>query len=383
MNEKSFEIAKNSLKKCYKKDGIVAGATHFHYYWARDSFFASWGALESGDYKIVKINLETFIKYQKEDGQIPLRVGATSFSQWLAIFGIKKKIKNVAEYHQDKGFKSAIDPNLLFLITMQKYIEKTKDYNFSKKYLKNIHKAIDWLETKEKEGLIYAGKYATWQDAIKKVGYTLYTNVLYYEAVKSLNQILDSIKVKNEFKEKSEIIKTKINEKFYDEKLGYYIDFYTEKNRCEVFSPDGNFFAIFFDLADKKQAQSILKKAENFGISKNTPSYTNYPKYKKCEVYIPFYLANMQGYHNQDICWPWIGCLHTIVLNKTNQKKEAKIIFDKISNLIEKDNEIYEIYESNGKKVNRLFYTSEKEFAWGASFFILTHKTIHHGKGNN
>ena len=126
MMEKPESIAKNSLRKCYKKHGIVAGATHFNYFWARDSFYASWGALEIGDHKIVKKNLESFIKYQKNDGQIPLRIGATSLSQWLALAGIKLKHKEVAEYNQDKGFKSAIDPNLLFIITFHKYTKQCK-----------------------------------------------------------------------------------------------------------------------------------------------------------------------------------------------------------------------------------------------------------------
>lgn len=373
---KALSIAKNALNKCYKKEGIVAGATHFNYFWARDSFFASWGALELKNYKIVKRNLETFIKYQKENGQIPIRIGASSVMQWVSILIPKIKTKTIGVYNQDKGFNPAIDPNLLFIITIQKYVEKTKDFEFAKKNLIKIHKAMDWLETFEKEGLIYAGKYSTWQDAIKKEGYSLYTNVLYYEAIKSLNKLLNSINIKNEFEEKSKIIKEKINEKFYDEKLGYYIDFFNSKQRCEVFSPDGNFFAILFDVSNKKQTDSILKIAEKFEISKEVPSYTNSPKYKKNEVYLPLFLVNMQGYHNNNICWPWIGCLHVIALNKVGKYNESKKILEKISTLISSDNDIYEVYERNGKPVKRFFYKSEKQFAWGAGFFILANKTV-------
>ena len=382
MQKKAIEIAKTSLKRCYKEEGIVAGKTHFQYYWARDSFYASWGALELNDIKIVKKNLETFINYQKENGQLPVRIGGKKIHQILAFTGIYTKTKK-ATYTQDKGFNPILDSNLLFIITFERYLIKTNDLIFAKANISSLHKAMDFLEKFEKEGLLYEGKYTTWQDSIKKKGYTMYTNTLFYKATESLNNILNLLNIDNNFKEKKEIIKQKINENFYDKKLGYYIDFYNEKQRCEIFSSDGNFFAIYFGLTDKDKTNSILKNAEKLYVSKNTPSYTNSPKYDKCEVYLPFYLVNMHGYHNMDICWPWIGCLHAINLYKNNEKTKAKEIYKKIEILIEKDKDVYEIYEKTGKPVKRLFYTSEKEFAWGASFFILMHNTLNNGKRNN
>lgn len=381
MREISINIAINALKNCYKKNGIIAGATHFDSYWARDSFYASWGALELNDTKIVKTNLENFIKHQKEDGQIPIRIGASKIAQTLSFIGIKIS-SNKANYSQDKGFNPAIDPNLLFIITFEKYVRKTNDLEFAKKHLTNLNKAMSWLETFEKNELIYAGKYATWQDAVKKVGYASYTNMLYFKTTESLGELLNRLNIRNAFKAKSELIKNKINKNFYDKKLGYYIDFYSKKQRCEVFSSDSNFFAILFSIADKKQLKSILLNAKKLGISKDTPSYTNSPKYTANETYPLFYLFNMQGYHNKEICWPWIGCLHAIILEKIGEKKEAKEIYEKISKLIEKDDNIYETYEKKGTPVKRLFYKSEKEFAWGASFFILLHNTLTHGKRN-
>ena len=65
MPKNAFEIAKKSLKECYEKNGIIAGKVHYANHWARDSFYASWGALELGDFEIVKKNLELFLKYMK------------------------------------------------------------------------------------------------------------------------------------------------------------------------------------------------------------------------------------------------------------------------------------------------------------------------------
>ena len=376
MAKNAFSIAKESLRKCYDKQGIVAGRTHFNYYWARDSFYASWGSLEIGDTDIVRQNLSTFLKNIDEKGQVPLRIGASNLYQWLALFGVKTRNDFRPEYSQDKGRNPAIDPNLLFLITLGKYVEKTDDISIVKKNIEKIHKIIDWLEGFEKQGLIYAGNYSTWQDILKKKGFVLYTNVLYYQALVSASEFLKKADIKNEFLEKSNLVKQKINEEFYDKKLGFYIDYFNEKMRSEIFSSDGNFFAIIFDVADKKQADSILKKAEKIGISKDVPSYTNYPRYGFPEVYAPLYLAGMQDYNDYGVCWTWLGCLHSMALSNAGKKIEARKVLDNLSELIIKDKDVYETYEKNGKPLKRLFYSSEHPFAWSASFYITAEKEL-------
>ena len=59
------EIAKDNLLNCFQGEGITASVDHFNDFWARDSFYASWGALEIGEIERVKSNLNLFIKYQK------------------------------------------------------------------------------------------------------------------------------------------------------------------------------------------------------------------------------------------------------------------------------------------------------------------------------
>ncbi len=376
-NQKAaLSIAKSSLIKCYSREGIVAGATHFNYYWARDSFYASWGALELKDYEIVKKNLNLFLKNTSSKGHVPIRIGASSFSQTLAFAKLELKNNLKPCYSQDKGFNPAIDPNMLLLITLDRYIEKTNDLEFVKKNIDKIHSIMDWVEAFEKDGLIYAEKYSTWQDMIKKKGFVLYTNVLYYQSLMSINNLLNRIEVRNNFKDKAEIIKQKINEKFYDKKLGYYIDFYNEEKHSKVFSSDGNFFAILFEIANRKHGKSILKKAEKFGISKDVPSYTNYPRHERKEIFLPFYLFGMHDYNDHGVAWTWLGCLHSMALSKINKDKEAKQVLERLSRVIVRDNDVYEVYEKNGKPLKRFFYSSEHPFAWSASFYILAEKMV-------
>lgn len=379
--KKAFLIAKNALKSCYSKYGIVAGKTHFNDYWARDSFYASLGALELKDYEIVKKNLELFLRNMSDDGQIPIRVGKSTLQQCLSFFGLKTKNQK-PQYSQDKGKNPAIDPNILLIITLGKYATKTGDKEFVKKNLEKIHLIIDWLEKQEKKGLLFGGKYSTWQDMVKKEGFVLYTNVLYYEALSSLSRLLGSIDVRNEFSEKALVIKENINKNFWDKKRGYFIDFFNDKNRSNVFSSDGNFFAIIFGVANQKQAESILKKAEKFWISKNVPSCTNYPKYKRKDIFFPFYLLGMSDYNNGSF-WTWLGCLHAVAQFSAGKKDDAKKVLEKLSKIIERDNDIYEVYEKSAKPMKRFFYKSERQFAWSAGFYIMAKKMVEDENKNN
>ncbi|MBS3084853.1 hypothetical protein J4411_02980 [Candidatus Pacearchaeota archaeon] len=374
MPKNAFEIAKKSLKECYEKNGIIAGKVHYANHWARDSFYASWGALELGDFEIVKKNLELFLKYMKR-GQVPLRIGSSYLGGFLAFIGIKPWFG--VRYNQGKGLlNSAMDPNLLFLMTIEKYVRETGDLAFARKNITKIKSAIAWLNKWKKDDLIYSEKYATWQDSIKKKGFVLYTNILYYETMKKMGRLFTRLRIKNEFTEKANEIKKMINRRFWDKRMGHYIDYYNEKKRSGVFTSDGNFYSILFDVADKAQSESILKKAKKYGISKDVPSYTNFPKHKNRDVYPLLYLGHMQSYNDYGIAWPWIGCIHAVCLFKMKRVAEAMKIMKKISKLIEKDGDVYETYEKNGKPLNRLFYRSEHPFAWGAGFYILAYKQL-------
>jgi hypothetical protein len=63
-------------------------------------------------------------------------------------------------------------------------------------------------------------------------------------------------------------------------------------------------------------------------------------------------------------------------------KQESKKQLEKIANVIYKHKTVYEVYEKNGKPVKRLIYSSEKNFAWNSSFFILAYNEIINKKTN-
>ena len=57
-------------------------------------------------------------------------------------------------------------------------------------------------------------------------------------------------------------------------------------------------------------------------------------------------------------------------------KKNAKILIKKISDLIEKHNAVYEVYEESGVPVKRFLYKSEYPFAWSAGMYVYAYNKI-------
>src|SRR5690606_38104547 len=162
----------------------------------------------------------------------------------------------------------------------------------------------------------------------KKKGAVLYTNVLYYESLKSAGNILSKLKVKNNLFGKAATVKEKINKNFWDEERGYYFDYIKGNKKSKVFSSDGNYFSIMFELVYIKKATSILKKENEYEITKDLPSMPNFPKYKGFEVYLPLYIMGLSDYNNYGVCWPWIGALHSIALAKIGKVNESKRILN-------------------------------------------------------
>src|SRR3990172_9610740 len=158
------EIAKENLRNCFQGKGITASTDHFNDFWARDSFYASWGALEAGETRQVKSNLDLFIKYQKKNGQIPRRIDR--FFVMLNYLGIKIRRKKLKPAYKGSYIFPALDPNLLFVITSEIYFSKTRNQEFINKNFENIQRALGWLEKCAKNGLLEEGIFANWMDVI-------------------------------------------------------------------------------------------------------------------------------------------------------------------------------------------------------------------------
>ncbi len=352
--ERCRQIVIKGLRRCYGPKGIYAGQHQFKEYWTRDSMWACMGALELGDYSIVRKNLQTLLDYE-DRGKVPLKVRKS----WIPLC---QKLKPIFYSYLNKNHAS--DNNSLFLIVLSEYYFKSQDKRFIVKNLDKIYSAINYLLERAK-GLIKEGEYASWMDGISKKGYLFYSNILLYAALSKL------IKIK-EIRIHHGIIKElnkRINEVFWNGK--YFID-WKGNNDKEYFSTFSNLLAVYFDFATKSQKKRIFEFIEEKELIKKDGSITkSYPYYSEKYIRPIFKILGMKGYCTE-ISYPWMSffyflCLQKEGMLKGRNKDRLKHLCDRII----KDRTIYECYDLDSKPYKTLLYRAEHPFAWGCSFAAL------------
>jgi glycogen debranching enzyme len=373
----ALAIATKNLRSCYGEEGIYAGLHHFKDYWARDSFFASLGALSLKDHSIVKKNLSLFLSNTSYLYQLPLRIGRSDFGIALTLFGIDLKEKKEPRYHFfSKGFVP-VDQNSLFIITFHEYIKKTVDLKFLSENIEVIEKIMDWnfLKDKDNDLLIEENGFCSWADSINKQGKVLYSNVCHAHALLCLSELFKILKDKTRSEKYRRLhieVKKRINELFWSGE--HYIDWIDGDKINNYFSTDGNILSIIWDVADKIKAKHIEEYSQVFDLH-DVPSQVVHPNYPKRLVSTQVKLIWLSDYHN-GVSWLFLGALSALAKNKIGLRKEALVILEKMADTIIKHGGVYEIYEKTGNPVNRLFYKSEVPFAWSSGLFAYAVKEI-------
>ena len=353
MNEivsKAFEIARNDLRSCYQKHGIVGGITRLKEYYARNSFFASLGATKLEDYGIVKKNLELFLSLQRSDGMIPVKISA-----------------NLRPFYGFKFFGEALDQNALFIMALADYVTGTRDTEFLEKNFQKTLNALQWLEKREKNGLVEEGLQSNWSDSILKSGFVLYTNCCYFKAIKDfsfLSSLLGKEEVSEKYAEKSDRVREKINKMFW---VGNYYADWVDFSRHEYFSCDGNVLSILWGIADSEQSKMIENKIRQHRLNA-VPLKTNYPPYPFWRVM--WLLLPMHAYHyHNGASWLWLGAINVLSLKIMGWTQEARAETNEMSKLIVENATVPEVFDSQ-KPFSSVLLKSEVHFSWSAGLFV-------------
>jgi hypothetical protein len=168
-------------------------------------------------------------------------------------------------------------------------------------------------------------------------------------------------------------VKNKINELFWSGE--HYIDWIDLNGKhYNYFSTDANALAIIFEIANNEKSKHIEEAAHIFEIH-DVPSKCVHPNYPTKFISPLLKLIGLGDYHN-GISWLWLGCISALSQNKAGKEKNAKILIKKISDLIEKHNAVYEVYEESGVPVKRFLYKSEYPFAWSAGMYVYAYNKI-------
>ncbi len=350
-HRKATRIAKHALMQCLTPDGIVAGTHHFVDLWARDSLFATFGSGASS----AKTTIETFIKFQRNDGLIPYRVmwSKTTLAKY---FGKPTLLDEpVAQYRSRQSGGLVLDGGLMTVITAFEYVHRSGDIRFFQKHQAQLEQVMHWYERRFGDGLLSEWFQCEWADGVLKAGQTLYTNVLYWKA---LGDIGDHTRQR--------FIGKLIRERLWNGK--FFAD-WTDWKRQDYFASHPNMLAIIFGLANSAETEKILDFTKQHCWNGFTLE-TNYPSYPPWRIPILSHLVSLADYHNRGCLWLQPGILYSIALFHAGYSKDARFVLSQITEKINKYDDVYEVYEKSGAPVHRMLYQSEHAFAWSAGLFL-------------
>jgi len=309
LNE-NFQFAKYNLLQLRHRQpglgrGFLAGMPYFPSYFGRDSFWSLGAALALGDFENVKACLNMFAKYQsvvftesRKPGKIPHEI-------WL---------------NGEPNYYST-DSSLLFIMSLKKFYDYTKDKNYIKNIFPTISKTIEFILKNLKDGRIVHGKLGfvedtTWMDSYYRGETAVEVQGLIISCLDSGIRLAE-ILGKKEFihKWKKEMIKAK-------KVLGGFVEngfVYDHLDKRGKFSKDitaNSLFLLYLNLLKKENALEI----NNFLEQKQLFSdYGVRSRAKESKDYIP------GGYHSGGV-WPFLSGIYLKASYNYNLPEKERIL---------------------------------------------------------
>jgi len=360
--KKVREIAIRDLRSNYGDLGIYAGPKNFREYWARDGFFASLGACCLKDFEIVRKNLDLFIKYQKANGQIPLRVEEKNHS--LSLIGIKVAYKHPRPVYNSSQVWAgeAMDPTILFVIAACFYINSSGDRGWFLKNEKSLLRALDWILARKKErGLIIEGQKANWADMAFKSGNVTYTNVCFWKA------LTDFSKIRPRYQIEAENLKKAINTKLWSNQKGYYVDWIGRSGHIyDDFFVDGNLLAVAWGLAGPSKFKAIY----SFIVKNHLDAIPVIPCFPRLPWLTDIFIRVVSPFYHTKNIFAWWGPWEILGKLTIGDASGARKDFLSLSTVIVKNATFVEVFNQKGIPADVLWYKVERKIAWGAGVFL-------------
>jgi len=259
-------------------------------------------------------------------------------------------------------------------IAASTYIASTHNHTLAHIWYPRLVKAIDWYDTRTRDGLIGEWFLSEWADAVMKVGQTLYTNSLYYaalDAMVSLARFSRDTQNVTRYSARRDAVSQAIHHTLWN---GRYFSDWHDYARHEYLSTHQNLLAVYFGLTSQIEAVSIIDQIHthvncDWTIASNTPLY---PWWR---IPIQNHILGMADYHN-GCRWLQPGILYAIALFRTGKRIEARRQLQRIAEFICRHGGVYEVYEQDGTPLRRSVYKSEHSFAWSSGLFLLAHSEI-------
>ncbi len=375
---RAYGIAVRDLRACYNPDGIVAGRLHFNAYWARDGFWALFGALALGDYAQALAQLDTFIRYQFPSGKLPIRVEFVGhhLTGYNTLRSRPKVVGRAGGF-----FSDPIDPTALFVIAAREYLDRTGDTSFCARFDPTMDRALRWLgrHDRDGDGLIESYWLADWMDSVVKLNKVFNLNVIYYEGMRAHARL----KRANRQPAEADEIQSRadrVYERLQTFWAGEYFSDWIWGARRGGFSSDGNVLAMLFGVATESQSRRILGYIKAQRLDEGAPLRVCHPVYPGWRVFPMYYLAGIPDYH-RTMVWPWLGTLNAVCKARLGDRQGALADLSTIGEWYVRSNAVNEVYDRSGRPISRRFYRAEVPFAWAAGVYVYAVHALGLGEG--
>lgn len=372
---------------------LTAGSDHFKALWTRDASYCTIGLINDGKpMPALTDTIQAILNQATPEGVLPNRQGDFYNGFMIAASALHIPVPDCKELehveHSNVLGALQYDANALPVVAASLYVTRTGDMEFLRKNYEVLSRATDLLEKKatspsgvslvgydreqsirEPFVIVQQGS-GDWKDALKRHGVVAYTNVVTYQAVKSmaaLDRLMGNEKRGEEREQFAAKMKEDFNRLLWDDHLGFYRD----SLDTDLFSPDGNILAILFGIASPEQSSSILDRCEE--LEKKNPLPFPAAEKEYPESYKPLWMkvSGMKNYHDLMV-WTWQGSAYALAALQCGRVDAAERVLGKIAKKAVEDGTFYEVYTpgKDPRPVNKLLYHSEPDFLWSAGMFI-------------
>lgn len=379
------EVVRACLESCLEERRIgpkqsatvvCAGFRHFREPWARDFGFASFGLMTEGREDVVEDGVRLFFSHQASSGQLPLKLHSTVLIERY-LHSVLHRVQPVdadliPRFITAHGTRS-LDSALLLIIAWAECVVKTGNEALAVDLHGGALRALAWVERyRGKNGLLNQGPFADWADSIARKGPVLYTNVLWWKALKGLEQVEELLPAKvTHSTETSETVGRRILEEYYSEEAGYLYQTPTHAMFCAA----PNYMAVAWGLTSPEQSQRILAYAREFGMSAVVPSRVTDREYSFYQVGPEMWMAGITNYHTS-CSWMWIGGWHAVACLEAGLKEEAEELVERMLSVVKRDRTVYEVHAPDGEPLATRLYHSEEPLSWNAAMILYAYDSV-------
>lgn len=182
----------------------------------------------------------------------------------------------------DQHINTIMDYSLLWIISLYEHYMTYGDKDFLKRIYPMAEELICFCETRLNEyGFIEGSSddwtFIDWAD-MEKNGAVCAEQMLLIQAYSVMDSVLKELEIddRNDYAKRSEDLKRKVKEYYWNEEKGAFVDSYKSGN--DNVTRHANIFAVMYGIASEKETRSILENVlKNDNITKiSTPYFKGY-----------------------------------------------------------------------------------------------------------